>query len=57
MKSKMKESIDCVKHTVAELTEGLNADAYIEFMRELAEWASNQADMAEYDEDEEAYNY
>jgi hypothetical protein len=56
MKSEMKEAMSCVKHTVAELTEGLNAEAYVEFMRELAEWARNQADMEEYDEDE-TYDY
>lgn len=40
-----------VKSYLTAYTSEMENDDYIEFMRELAEWASSQADMAEYREE------
>lgn len=37
-----------VKNYLATYTSEMENDDYIEFMRELAEWASSQADITEY---------
>lgn len=40
-----------VKNCLTTYTSDMENDDYIEFMRELAEWASSQADIAEYREE------
>ncbi len=40
-----------VKNYLVDYSADMENDDYIEFMRELAEWASNQADVAEYREE------
>jgi hypothetical protein len=39
-----------VQQYIREMTDSLETEAYIEFMRELAEWANTQADLQEYDD-------
>ena len=46
-----------VKNYLTAYTSEMENDDYIEFMRELAEWASSQADIAEYrDENLKEFN-
>lgn len=40
-----------VKSYLTDYTSEMENDDYVEFMRELAEWASSQADVAEYREE------
>ncbi len=40
-----------VKNYLVDYTADMENDDYIEFMRGLADWASNQADVAEYREE------
>lgn len=44
----MKEALNDIKRLAKELTSDLEQEDYIEFMRELGNWASSEADMAEY---------
>ena len=37
-----------VKNYLTSYTSDMENDDYIDFMRDLAEWATNQADIAEY---------
>ena len=37
-----------VKNYLTAYTSDMENDEYIDFMRELADWATNQADIAEY---------
>lgn len=37
-----------VKNYLTAYTSDMENDDYIDFMRELADWATNQADIAEY---------
>ncbi|MEY8687702.1 hypothetical protein AB9N12_18590 [Bacteroides sp. AN502(2024)] len=40
-----------VQRTIRERTVEMESEEYAAFMRELAEWAQTQADMAEYADD------
>ncbi len=44
----MKEALKDIKRLAKELTSDLEQDDYIESMRDLGNWASGEADMAEY---------
>ena len=45
-----KIAMNNIQHSVRENTCDMETQEYISFMRELAEWANSQADMAEYAE-------
>ena len=45
-----------VQHSVRENTCEMGTEDYISFLRELAEWATSQADVAEYAETPENYD-
>lgn len=45
-----------IQHSVRENTSEMETEKYISFMRELAEWATSQADMADYAEPPENYD-
>jgi hypothetical protein len=47
----MKQTLRDVKGYIIEMTSEMDCEAYIEFMRELSEWASSQADLQEYNEE------
>ena len=40
-----------VQRTIRELTCEMDTEAYVDFMRELGDWANTQADVADYAED------
>lgn len=40
--------MNCVKQSIKEQTCDLDTPEYVEFLRELAEWAASEADVAEY---------
>ena len=40
-----------VHHCVRENTCDMETEEYVAFMRELSDWATNQADMVEFTED------
>ena len=42
-----------IQHSVRENTCDMEIGEYVSFMRELAEWANSQADVAEYAESSE----
>jgi hypothetical protein len=46
----MRQTMNDVKQYIKEMTDSLETEAYIEFMRELGEWANNQAELQEYDD-------
>ena len=45
-----------IQHSVRKNTCEMETEEYVSFMRELAEWATSQADMAEYAENPENYD-
>lgn len=40
-----------VQRTIKEQTIAMETESYVEFMRELADWANTQAELADYVED------
>ena len=40
--------MNCVKQSIKEQTCDLDTPEYVAFLRELAEWATSEADVAEY---------
>ena len=45
-----------IQHSVRENNCDMETEEYISFMRELAEWASSEADIAEYADSPENYD-
>lgn len=45
-----------IQHSVRENTCDMETGEYASFMRELAEWATSQADVAEYADSPENYD-
>lgn len=43
--------INNIKQQITEATVELSTPEYVEFMRELADWAENRANIAEYEPD------
>lgn len=43
-----KAVMSCIKQSIKEQTCDLDTPEYVEFLRELAEWATSEADVAEY---------
>lgn len=43
-----KIAMNNIRHSVRENTCEMETEEYVSFMRELSEWATSQADMAEY---------
>ena len=51
-----KIAMNNIQHSVRENTCEMETEEYISFMRELAEWATSQADIADYAESPENYD-
>ncbi len=48
-------NINHIKQQVREQTQEMNTSEYVEYMRELAMWAEDEANLAEYDPDFNPY--
>ncbi len=51
-----KAVMNCIKQSIKEQTCDLDTLEYVEFLRELAEWATSKADVAEYMAEDEYRN-